>query len=307
MIATVLPSLRRQGWRHFAVVSPATKGAYEPDWPDLAKDTSDERADHLCNHHGWANVGFVSGLTDHLLVADVDDPERSQEILEILLRTFGISPFVRRGHPRKFQLWYKLDAEAIGTIKLTNPAVEIRSRRVQSVGYGRHPVHGFYTWIGDAEPLTHSPSHLPKVTHQQVRDFVAEIRRIWPQVKGGFDIGVNGEGASQWRPLVEPYLDQGLNIMDAGKAALTDVPVGARYPSMQIIVALLARTGHDSNDIYNELGPIWIDRKGAAELPKLENSIDYFCSKYSSRKKLDKASPWMAAIQADLDRLSRRT
>lgn len=286
-------------------MSPATKRAFEPKWPDLAEDTSDERADYLIERYGTANVGFVSGLSDQLLIADVDDPDRSQEILEVLLRVFGISPFVRRGHPRKFQLWYRLDAPAIGTIKLTNPAVEIRSRRVQSVGYGRHPAYGFYTWIGDAEPLTHPPSRLPKATHQQVRDFVAEIRRIWPQVKGGVDVGITGDGESQWRGIFEPYRDQGMNLMEAGKAALTHVAVGARYPTMQIIVAHLARTGHDREDIARELGPIWIDRKGEAELSTLENSINYFCSKHSSRKQLDRESPWMAAIQADLNRRIR--
>ena len=193
------PILRKRGWRAPIPIRPNSKAPHVPRaWPAqggwgvfATSEPSDAQIAQLARRASPnAGVGLVAN-GDFVCVDGDIRPKRGEEnhdrrlaaardltprLIRLALDMLGPTPFIRGSDNPKFALLYAPlgPADAI-TLDIAGNPVEIfgdpRSPR-QIVIYGMHDSAGRpYRWIGGAEPLTHGPDRLPRVTATQLQNY----------------------------------------------------------------------------------------------------------------------------------------
>lgn len=279
--------LWERGWRHLVPVSPSLKRAYEEGWPTLAEDTSHKRACHLICAHANSSVGFVSGLSDGLVVVDCDDTVHNEALAAITLNNLGPTLFKRIGNPKKFAWLYRTE-EPARTVAIDDPAFNIRGPGQQIVGYGRHPLSptGFYHWP-EAQPLTAGPEELPTVTQDQLDDTMREIGKRWPNTSVTDIL----RGTSFARRMIEPVRASGMLKTEAAAAVLGNAKPGGRFDTMRNCVGYLAHYGYSDDEIRSALAQTWEDVTGGGREQQLEDRIDWFTAQHVSNDDLIARNP----------------
>ncbi|WP_373320528.1 bifunctional DNA primase/polymerase [Acetobacter malorum] len=148
------------------------------------------------------NVACVLGpATSNVVVIDVDitDVAMSIAVQRIAFEIFGITPFRRVGRPPKMALFYRhAQEDPVASISRffsaknekgeeikSGQGVEILSTGKSVTLYGRHHGTGrYFTWTGEKDPITSSPSEAPVVTSEQIQTFLERVDEKYPFHKG---------------------------------------------------------------------------------------------------------------------------
>ena len=193
------PTLRARGWAAPIPTWPNGKIPHVPRaWPAeggwgcfAASEPSDAQIDYMARYaHPRAGVGLVVNGDFVCIDGDIR-PKRGESnhdqrlaaardltprLIRLAFDILGPTRFIRRSDNPKFALLYApLTAADAITLDIDGNPVEIfgdpRSPR-QIVIYGLHENAGTpYRWVGGAEPLTHGPASLPRVSAKQLGDY----------------------------------------------------------------------------------------------------------------------------------------
>jgi hypothetical protein len=193
------PAMRGLGWRAIIPIKVSSKAPSVPrGWPGeggwaafaTRAPTDAEIAQMAAWAHPAAGIGLV--CNGDFVCVDLDiRPKRIEanhdarlvaardltpRLVRLAAEILGFTPFMRRSDPPKAALLYAPEsgADAI-TLDVGDDPVEIfgdpASGR-QVVVYGAHPDAGTpYGWVAKAEPRTHGPEALPRVTAERLRAY----------------------------------------------------------------------------------------------------------------------------------------
>jgi hypothetical protein len=157
------------GW--LPIVPVYGKSGLERNWPMAGWEPPTREAVHRAAlRHPTANIGLVMDGKTVAIDVDEPDPSMSTAIADLAEDVVGYTPYVRIGSPPKWCRFYRAD----GLVPTTaGGSIEIFSAvgSKQVVIYGQHPSGREYTWVGDAEPLTHGWSEVPVVAAGALSDF----------------------------------------------------------------------------------------------------------------------------------------